>query len=297
MKETSFKKKINKFHNLPIATKIVLILFFIFFVVEVFIHLYPFWFAINNSLKTADEIYESKTSLTQTWSFVNYISVFNDFKIQGGIYFETMLWNSVWITAVYLFVNISSSLLVAYTLARFRFPFQGFLFGVMIFTQTIPIIGTGAAAWKLKYALNMINNPSTIWISWAMGFDYSAFILYGTFKGISKSYTESAKIDGANNFTIFFRIIMPMAFPSVVALLVTNFVGVWNNFEISQIVLNKYPNLAYGLYVFQMPATWSSVGENVFYTALVVTILPGLILYLSLQKVIVKNLAVGGLKG
>ncbi len=291
------KKQLIKFKNKSLGVKIVLVLFFLFFAVEVFCHLFPMFFAINNSLKTAEEIYESKLALTTTWNFRNYIDVFDKFKIQGGIYFETMLWNSIWITMLYLFSNLMSSMLVAYALARFNFPGRKFLFGFMIFIQVIPIIGAGAASWKLKYALGMINNPATIWISWAAGFDYSAFILYGTFSSISKSYTESAKIDGAGNFRILGKIILPMAFPAIVALFVTNFVGQWNNYEVSQLVLNKFPNLAYGLYIFQMPAIWSNAGENIFYTVLVVSMIPGIVLYLSMQKLIIKNISVGGLKG
>lgn len=290
-------EKLKKFKNYSWGAKIVLILFFLFFLFQTVLHVFPLLFTINNSLKTAEEIYKDPMAFTTSWQFVNYVNMLNVFQVRGGIYFEEMLWNSIWQTSVYLLANIGASTLVAYTLARYRFPGAAFLFGYLIFKQTIPIIGTGAAGFKLYSALGMINNPYSIWISFGDGFDYSAFILYGTFKSISPTYSESAKIDGASNFKIMTSIVFPIAFPAIVALLVTNFTGMWNNYSTSQILLNKYPSLSYGLFLFQKDALYIEEGETVFYAALVVSALPGVIIYCSMQNLVVKNLTVGGIKG
>ena len=290
-------EKLRKFRHYSWGAKILLIAFFLFFCFEVVLHVFPLLFTLNNSLKTSEEIYKDSMAITTSWQFVNYWNMLRVFKIRGGIYFEEMLWNSVWQTGVYLMVNIGTSTLVSYALARYRFPGSAFLFGYLIFKQTIPIIGTGAAGFKLYSALGMINNPYAIWISWGDGFDYSAFILYGTFKSISQTYSESAKIDGASNLKIMTSIVLPIAFPAIVALLVTNFTGMWNNYAVSQISLNKFPSLSYGLYIFQRDALYLEEGETVFYAALVVSALPGLIIYCSMQNLVVKNLTVGGIKG
>ena len=290
-------EKIKKFLKYSIPAKIFIVAFFLFFVFQLVVHVYPFLFVINNSLKTAEEIYQDSMAITTTWSFRNYLVMIQKFQVRGGIYFEELLFNSIWETALWLLANISSSVLVAYVLAKYRFPGHGLVYGIMIFTQTIPILGTGAAAYKLLHGLRMINNPASIWFYWCNGFDYSAFILYGTFKGVSKSYSESAKLDGASNVKIFFSIMLPMMFPCIIALLVTNFLTMWNNYTTSQVSLSKFPNLAYGIYIFQKDALYMEEGDTIFYTALVASSIPGLALYLSMQNLIVKNLSVGGLKG
>lgn len=294
------KKKIRfhaleKFKNLSLPVKITLALFFLYFLTQAIIHVYPFLWVINNSLKTADELnYASNTSaLTTTWAFGNYLKVFSEFKVNGSIAYLEMLWNSTWQTFVYLLVNLLSSMLVAYALAKFRFPGRGLLYGIMIFTQTIPIIGTGAAAYKLRYALGMINNPWTIWLCWAVGFDYSAFIMYGTFQGISKTYSESAELDGANEFQILFSVIFPQIVPCIMALLVTNFVGRWNDYTMSQINLNEYPTLSYGMFLFQK----SNNGGVVYYASLILTAVPGILMYVCFQGLIINNMSIGGIKG
>ena len=290
-------KKIDKFLKQSLSVKIVLILFFLFFAVEVVIHLTPFFFVINNSLKTTEEYLENPASLTTSWAFQNYVQVFTNFKIRGNINYLAMLFNSMWQTFVYLFVNILASVMVAYPLAKFKFPGRELFYGLLIFTQTIPIIGAGGAYYKLLTEFNMINNPSIFWVSWFMGFDYSCFILYGTFQGISNSYSEAAEIDGATQIQILLRIVLPMLIPAIAALAVTNFTVRWNDFTTSQLYLKDYPNLAYGLYVFETDSSWEANTKGVYFASLVMTALPAIILYAAFQNLIIKNISVGGLKG
>ncbi len=290
-------KILKKFRQVSFTAKIILILYFIFTLFMLLIHVYPLFYALNNSLKTTDEMSNSVFALTTTFSFDNYVLMLSKFQA-NGTFFEKLLWNSVWQTTLWLFANITASTLVAYALSKFRFPGRGFLFGVLIFKETIPLIGSGAAEFKLLYSLNFINNPYVIWIYWFLGFDYSAFILYGTFNGLSNSYAESAKIDGAGETSVFFKIFLPMMYPAIVAILVTNFLTMWNDYTTAQIVLSKYPNLAYGLYLFQSgKAKFDIYAELIFFPALVATALPGVVIYLSMQNIIVKNLTVGGIKG
>ena len=138
-----------KFHNLHLGTKIILIVFFLYFMLQAFIHLYPFVWVFNNSLKTTKEFATSTMAITQSWSFVNYLKVFSDFKGNGVVGYWSMFMNSVWQTMTYLLINLGSSMLVAYAISKFKFPGRNLLYGFMIFTQTIPIFGAGAASFKL----------------------------------------------------------------------------------------------------------------------------------------------------
>ena len=296
-KKSKIKNSFLNFHNLALPVKIFLIFMFVYFLLLAAIHVIPFLVVINNSLKTAAEIRDSMMAITKSWSFNNYAEMFKLFKVNGSVGFGEMLFNSLWQTFVYLFINLLSSMLVAYTMSKYRFPGRGILFGLMIFTQTIPIIGTGAAGYKLRYALNMVNNPSLIWFSWAMGFDYSAFIMYGTFNTVSNTYMEAAEIDGGGPATIFFKVMLPQIFPVIIALMVTNFVGKWNDYTTAQIYLNKYPNLAYGAYVFEQSSRFLANAKGVYYAVLLVVAVPGVLIYAFTQSFIMKNVSVGGIKG
>lgn len=300
-KKSRLKTAFIKFNSHSIGARITLILFFLFFVLEALFVIVPFLSVISNSLRTADAINSNPMGLPTSPRFKNYSDVFTypqGFYVLGTVGYWQMFLNSLWQTAVFLFINLLSCSFIAYALAKYRFPGRKILYFVLIFTQTIPIVGTGAAMFKHMVALNMYNNPTTIWFSWGSGFDYSAFVMFGFFLGISTSYMEAARIDGASELQIYVKVMLPQMLPCIIALMVTNFVGKWNDYATSQIYLQDFPSLAYGLYLFRQK---SSFGDNtklgVYYAALVMTSIPGVLLYSTMQNFIIKNMTVGGLKG
>ena len=273
------------------------IIFLILFTFIAIICIYPLLWAFNNSLKTFDEYSENNFILTKSWDFYNYFKVFNGTFQYNGITYLGMLYNSLWILVVRVFVNIASSLMLAYALARFEFPGQKFLFAVVIFANTIPIIGSGPATFKLLNSLNMVENPTTIWLSWAGGFDFAFIVLYGYFKGISPSYSESAYVEGAGELRVFFYIILPQVVPCIVAIMITQAIGVWNDYSTIMIYLRTMPNLAYGLYMFNTESIYISNSKPIYFAAAVISEVPVIILYACTQKLILTNMTAGGLKG
>ena len=272
------------------------------FVVFAFAYIYPLIWAIINSLKSMKEYATDSLALPQDWLFGHYLDVFTEFQavpLSGGEPFKymDMLFNSLWILVVNVFVNVASSTLLAYALARFRFPGKDFLYGVVIFANTIPIIGAGPAAYKLAVGMNLVNNPAGIWLMWASGFDFAFIVLYGYFKGVSPSYSESAKIDGANNMTILLQVILPQVTPCIVAIAITQATGVWNNYSISMLYMRDYPNLAYGMYLFKDSTFLVKDSMPIYFAAAVISSLPVIILYTCSQDLILNNMTTGGLKG
>lgn len=288
----------KNFSRYSVGAKAVLIFYFCLFLFEAVLHLFPVYYVVNNAFKTR---YNSATGFAlqfDLFTFRNFINVFSKFKVAGNVGFWGMFSNSLWSTTLRIVTSVISSTMLAYGLSRFRFPGRNFLYGIVIFIQTVPIMGASAADFKLRSALGMVNNPALIWISWATGFDYTCFILYGTFQGISRSYSESAEIDGATQLQILCNIIFPMAFPAILAMSITNFTTHWDDYQTFQIFLSKYPNLAFGLYQHKHSKQGSlSGGDEVYFAALFCSALPVIAIYASSQSLILKNIAVGGLKG
>jgi len=273
------------------------IIFLILFVMIAIVCIYPLFWAFNNSLKTFDEYSENNFILTKSWDFYNYYKVFNGTFQYNGVTYLGMLYNSLWILVVRVFVNIASSLMLAYAIARFEFPGRNFLYAVVIFANTIPIIGSGPATFKLLNSLNMVENPTTIWLSWAGGFDFAFIVLYGYFKGISPSYSESAYVEGAGELRVFFSIILPQIVPCVIAIMITQAIGVWNDYSTVMIYLRTRPNLAYGLYMFNTESIYISNSKPIYFAAAVISAVPVIVLYACTQKLILTNMTAGGLKG
>lgn len=288
--------KTLRFKNARLDVKIVIIVFSLIFLLYAFICFYPVIFTFSNAIKTSGEYFDSVTALPKNPQFNNFIKVFSDFQIRGFNYID-MLINSLWILFVRVFVNVMSSVLLAYGISKFRFPGKDFIYAVVIFANTIPIIGSGAAGYKLLRDLNMINNPSTIWLSWAGGFDFAFIVFYGTFKGISNNYSEAAKIDGASNLRVMLSIVLPQAFPSIIAIAITQALTVWNSYSISMLYLRDYPTLAYGLYIFDSEKYYIENSGPIFFSAALISCIPVIVLYASNQKLLLTNITAGGLKG
>ena len=273
------------------------VIFFVLFTIIAFICLFPLFWAFNNSLKTFEEYSDDSFSITRSWRFINYVRVFNGVFQYNNITYMGMLWNSLWIVVVKVFVNVAASTMLAYAVAKFRFPGKELLYTVVIFVNTIPIIGSGPAAFKLLDALNMVENPMTIWISWASGFDFAFIVLYGYFKGVSPAYSESAYIDGAGELKTFFSLVMPQVVPCLVAIIITQAIGVWNDYGTVMVYLREYPNLSYGLYMFNIESMYIEDSKPVFFSAAVISAVPIIVLYACTQKLIMTNMTAGGLKG
>jgi ABC-type glycerol-3-phosphate transport system permease component len=205
-----------------------------------------------------------------------------------------MTWNSIWFAFGTQFLNILASILVAYPLARYNFPFRGFFYGIIIFRIIIPIIGTGSTGYKLQRALGMINNPPRYVIGAFQGFDMQALIMYGYMKAVDRGYSEAAFIDGAGPLTTLFKVVLPQAFPCVIALYVSAVMGQWNNYQAFQISLPNYPNLALGVYELQEKAQQK---EYLFLGMVLISSLVPLGLFTAAQKTMLTNMSVGGLKG
>ena len=284
------------------SEKVTLCVFFAFFLAMTVIYIYPILSIFLNSfreLSEFEELYVNPNASPFTlpeWQTRSWKEVFTTFKYKDFTYFD-MLLNSIWITGVKVTVNIMASVFLAYAVAKFRFPGRNFLYAVVIFSQTIPIVGTGAASYKLFTKLNFINNPALMWIACFSAFDFAFIVLYGTFRGISPTYSESAKLDGANNLTVLFRIVLPQAFPCIAALAIQQSITVWNDYTTSLIYLRDYPNIAYGLFVTEKSISYFYNARALYSAVVCISMIPILILYACSQKIILTNMNAGGLKG
>ncbi len=303
MKKKNFlQRQLHAFAMKSRSEQVTYIIFFLFFTAMMVIYLYPILSVLLNSFRSYGEFEELSSNPNANpftlpqWQFESWGQIFDTFRYKDYNYFD-MLFNSLWITAAKVVANVMASTFLAYAVARFRFPGRNFLYALVIFAQTIPIIGTGAAGYKLFTQLNFINNPALMWIAWFGAFDFAFIILYGTFRGISPAYSESAKLDGANNLTVLFKIVMPQAFPAIAALAIQQAITAWNDYTTSLIYLRDYPTIAFGLYAFDQGKSYYANSDALYSAVVCISMLPILVLYSCSQKLILTNLNAGGLKG
>jgi raffinose/stachyose/melibiose transport system permease protein/N-acetylglucosamine transport system permease protein len=160
----------------------------------------------------------------------------------------------------------------------------------------IPIFGAGPAQYKQAIDLGIINSPLMLIKSIGGYGGFEFLVLYAFFKGISWSYAESAFLDGASHFQVFFRVMLPLSAGPCVSLMVVAFIGAWNDYFGPLIYLYDYPTLSTGLYIFQSDMQ-RAVNYPVYFAGLIMSMIPIFLIFVFSQKTIMNNVTAGGLKG
>lgn len=313
-KKQSFFKKFKRKDDASILTqrskseKILFgIVFAIFFLYGISM-LMPFIFLGMNSLK---DLLEYAVDLKagdvmavpdKAWTYLkrNYIYAFKEMKVNGTwgnvIYLPEMFFNSFVYIGLSIFSSLTASSLVAYCLAKYQFKLRGFLYGIAIFSMTIPIVGTSGAALKLAHELGTYNTLFYTVLPSFGGFSGGFLVLYGYFRNLPWSYAEAVFIDGGGHGTVFFKIMLPQAAPALLTLGIMSFIGGWNNYTTPLMYMPDYPTFASGLYkVKQMLRDTNDYPA--YFAGLMIATIPVVVIFAAFSDVIMKNFSVGGLKG
>ncbi len=270
----------------------------IYIVVGVLIFLYsvtvqmPLVYMLINSLKRTDEFLEKPAwALPSTFYFKNYA---NAFQLGGKTSFSNMFTNSLIFTTASVLISTGAATVVAYILARFDFPFKEFLVSLGVGAMFIPDLGSSSTTYKILYDLGWIDTW-LILIKSASPFGLTFLMVYSMFTTVAKSYTEAAELDGAGDLIIFVKIVLPMAVGMISAMMIINWIGVWNDYYTPYMYLPSIKMLSVGLQ--ELSLTLSQFQRPTLFAAMVVGMAPVTILFLVFNKQIIKSVAIGGLKG
>ena len=262
-----------------------------------------------NSFKSASEFGLNIMGWPSNFTFDNYAQAFtykNAALGEGKATILHMLAMTVLIAGVGTVVTVFTSTAAAYVVAKYKFFGRNVIFAVVIFSLIVPIVGSLPSQiqlmnyiFQLKQVLPLA--PDTIKrvivciFIYSGGFGANFLLLYSFFKNLSWTYVEAAKVDGANDFVIFFRIIIPMAKGPIIAISIIQLIGLWNDYQTPSIYLPRYPTLAVGLKI--MFDRMETLPYTMIFATIIIAILPILILFAAFSKTIMENTSVGGLKG
>lgn len=299
-----FKKKIREssiFYQRSKGEKVLFGIVFVLFFLYAASLIFPLLWLLINSLQDRT-IYEVNLALGNAFEFPsalhweNYSYAFTQLSYNGANIFM-MFFNSIWYTLAYTLGGVLMSAFTGYALAKYRFKLRGFMYGVIIFTMTIPTVGTTGALFNLVYnVLHIYDSPLYVILKHLCGTGLNFLVLYGFFRNVSWSYAEAAFMDGAGHARVFFSIMLPQALPAIVTLSIVSGIAAWNDYMDVLMYLPSFPTIASGMY--GVSRTLPRQGySTVYFAALVISMLPILILFTCFSNVIMKNFAVGGLKG
>jgi multiple sugar transport system permease protein len=264
--------------------------------------LVPLAYMLSTSLKTEDQLFVWPMQwIPDPIVWENYIEAFNQLsRIAPGLTFWRILANTLFITLLAMTAELIAVTLVAYGFARFRFPGRDALFIIMLATMMMPWIVTLIPTFLIWRTFKLIDtyDPLVLRI-WLGGGAWAVFLLRQFYLTIPREMEEAAIIDGANTFQIYYKIMLPLIKPALLALGVLIFQGNWNNFQGPLIYLNttvKFP-LVVALRFFQESISKEAPKWHYMMAMSTVMALPILILYFSAQRYFIEGLTVGAVKG
>ena len=264
----------------------------------------PVGWVFMASIKQASEFYGSPWVMPETVYIQNFIDAFVDANM--GQYFM----NSVIVTAIAMAILLVVALPAAYVLARFDFKGVGFIktfiragLFVNISFIVVPIflmlLGWDSAVRDLMGGSFFVNNRFMLALIYAAtALPFTIFLLSSYFETLPSDFEEAAYIDGAGYFKTMVTVMIPMAKPSIITVILFQFLAFWNEYILALTLLpnNQYKTLPVGL-INLMAAERAAANYGRLYAGMVIVMLPTLILYIVVQKRLTQGMTAGGVKG
>lgn len=204
--------------------------------------------------------------------------------------------NSVIVMVCVLAGSVIIGTQLAYVLDRFKFPGNELIRSLFLFASLLPGVAMQVTVYQIMYHLGFINHLYG-YIIMMMGTDViSIYIFIQYMENISVSLDESAIIDGASYWTIYWKIMLPLLKPAIVTASILKGVGVYNEYYSANLYLNKaeLKTMAISLYTFTGP-----LGKqyNLICAGVIISLLPALIVFILCQKQIYSGITAGAVKG
>lgn len=220
------------------------------------------------------------------------------FKVTSttGVPMSRYLFNSVIISIIVVFASIFVSSLAGYALSKVKFKLKK----PLLILNNIAIIFVGSSVIIPRYLiierLGLIDN-FLVHIIPGLAIPVGLFLIKQFIDQIPNDLIEAAKIDGANEFVIFTKIILPLIKPALATITIVSFQGVWNNAEISNLYIQDERLKTFAFYMSTLTTTSSSVaGQGMAAAAALIMFVPNLIIFIILQKNVMDTMAHSGMK-
>jgi multiple sugar transport system permease protein len=267
---------------------------FIFLFLVGAIWIIPLAWTLLSSLKKESEIQTiGYKILPVQWVIENYIDVLSD---TTSAPIAKWFMNSVVISTSHTVLVLIIASLAAYAYSRMNFKGRDTIFTILLSTMMFPGVVNLIPLYKISDLLGWIDNPLAVIVP-GLGGVFNIFLIRQFMLGIPKEYDESARVEGANDFYIYSKIILPLVKPVLTVVALFSFTGSWNDFLWPSIVMNdieKLPltpglKLLQGVYDIEIAHLMASA---------IISIVPTFILFLFAQRYFLKGLSLSsGIKG
>lgn len=260
--------------------------------------LLPLWSLIISSLKSAREYLDTNRIVPpQNWfNLSNYVEAIWP-EQANGITIGQAFYNTGFILVFSLLLLILFGTSAAFVIDRFRFRGRMLILGAWAMVVAVPGILTPVSTFQVLKVLGLANSKWALVVLYS-GVDIISILIFVQFlKNISTEVDDSARIEGANYFQIYFRLILPMLTPAIATVVILRTVGIYNDFVTPYLYVPQPQEATVSMMLFNMAGFNSGTSAAVLLAAIVLVVLPTVVGFFILQRYIYAGITNGSVKG
>lgn len=289
------RKKTRSIAKNPVnvTKKVFVYLFLVLFTLWILV---PFYIILVTSFKTTAEINRSHFTWfpTEGFYFGGYKQVFIPMNDSTGMSIMRSFLNTLWIVLPPTILGLLTSAFSAYAFAKLKFRGKNILFALLLTTMMIPGMVTFVPSYVIYNNIGWGRTPLPLMIPGMFGAAACVFYLRQFFMGIPSETLEAARLDGVGYLGMFFKMMLPLSVPALIAQGVLGFVGGYNDY-LGPMLYVKNTDYA-TLQVMLSTFTGQYSEKNIQMASTVVALIPTLVIYLVAQRYFIEGIAVSGLK-
>ncbi len=256
--------------------------------------LFPFYWALNSSFKTENEIIQPATYLPQNFTTINYEGVFQNTR------FLTGLGNSAIVSGTSTLLALVVGSFAAYALGRLRFRGRSLMLYAVLAMTMFPQISILSGVFAIVNQLGVFGSQLALIVTYPIiTLPFTVWTLTTFFKGLPNELEQAALVDGATGFQTFYMILLPLTAPALVTTGLLAFISAWNEYLFALTFTATSPaaqTVTVAIALFSGTVSRQEPIAEIMAASIVVTI-PLLILVLVFQRRIVDGLTAGAVKG
>ncbi|MCS7463819.1 carbohydrate ABC transporter permease [Paenibacillus doosanensis] len=255
-----------------------------------FLSIYPVFLMITSSFKTKQEITTHPLGLPSSFSLDNYKEVWE--KVHFSEYFV----NSLYITAISVILVLLVSSMAAFYVARYSFRWNGMVLFFFMLGLMLPMKLAISPLYMMMLKLGLLDTHLALMIVYVAGhISFAVFVFYGFFRTLPKDLDQSARIDGCNDFQVYYKIVLPLMRPALATVSIVDSIGIWNDFFYPLIFIKstELGTIPLGMLTLfgEYDTDW-----NLLFCGLTLSSLPLIIAFLFASRQFIEGMTTGAVK-
>ena len=253
--------------------------------------LFPFVWMLVSSFKPFPEIFAGRTFFPVEPTLANYVALFERYDALRKF------WNSFYIATTATALSVFLCALGGYAFAKFRFPGQNAMFAILLASMTIPFAVMLVPLFvMMRNTFGWIDTPWPLIIPGAAN-AFGIFFMRQYMLSVSDDMLDAARIDGASEFGIFVRVVLPTAVPGLASLAIIFFMASWNNFLWPLAVLRSERMHTVPIMLNSLQGPPGRTAFDLLMAGSVLSVLPMLVVFFFLQRYLIAGITAGSVKG